>query len=134
MLAGFDETTGRLTIRMSTQMPSGVRDSVCDALGLAEGHRCAWSVGDVGGGFGMKTGVYPEDIAVAYAARALQRPVKWVADRSEEFVSTSHGRDIAGPRRTGARRPTARSSALRLQDRTPTSAPTPPAPASRSSC
>jgi aerobic carbon-monoxide dehydrogenase large subunit len=51
-------------------------------------------VGDVGGGFGMKTGAYPEDIAVAFAAHALQRPVKWVADRGEEFVSSCHGRDI----------------------------------------
>ena len=51
-------------------------------------------VGDVGGGFGMKTGIYPEDVVVAYAARALRRPVKWTADRSEEFLSASHGRDV----------------------------------------
>jgi carbon-monoxide dehydrogenase large subunit len=74
-------------------MPSGVRNSVCDALGL-ERSDVRVVVGDVGGGFGMKTGVYPEDIAVAYCARAVQRPVKWVADRSEEFISAFHGRDI----------------------------------------
>jgi carbon-monoxide dehydrogenase large subunit len=51
-------------------------------------------VGDVGGGFGMKTGVYPEDLAIAFCARALKRPIKWVADRSEEFISASHGRDL----------------------------------------
>jgi carbon-monoxide dehydrogenase large subunit len=51
-------------------------------------------VGDVGGGFGMKTGAYPEDIAVAHAARALGRPVHWQAERSEEFLSASHGRDL----------------------------------------
>ena len=93
VLAWIDDKDQRLTMRLSTQMPSGVRDSVCDSLGL-EKAKARVVVGDVGGGFGMKTGVYPEDIVVAYAARAVQRPVKWVADRSEEFVSTSHGRDI----------------------------------------
>ena len=52
-------------------------------------------VGDVGGGFGMKTGAYPEDLVVAYAARALKRPVRWQAERSEEFLSAYHGRDVA---------------------------------------
>jgi carbon-monoxide dehydrogenase large subunit len=93
LLAMPDAGSGRLTIRMSTQMPSGVRNSVCDALGIAKAD-VRVIVGDVGGGFGMKTGVYPEDIAVAFCARALQRPLKWVADRSEEFISATHGRDI----------------------------------------
>ena len=93
VLAEFDRTSQRLTIRMSTQMPSGVRTSVCDALSMAP-EQVRVLVGDVGGGFGMKTGVYPEDIAVSFCARALQRPVKWVADRSEEFVSSTHGRDL----------------------------------------
>ena len=43
-------------------------------------------VGDVGGGFGMKTGAYPEDLAMAYAARRVQRPLKWRAERLEEFL------------------------------------------------
>ena len=51
-------------------------------------------VGDVGGGFGMKTGAYPEDLVVAFCAHRLQRSVKWIADRSEEFLSSCHGRDI----------------------------------------
>ena len=93
VLAMPDPATGRLTLRMSTQMPSGVRNSVCDALGLARAD-VRVLVGDVGGGFGMKTGVYPEDLAIAFCARALQRPIKWVADRSEEFISASHGRDL----------------------------------------
>ena len=93
VLAMPDPATGRLTIRMSTQMPSGVRNSVCDSLGLARAD-VRVVVGDVGGGFGMKTGVYPEDLAIAFCARALQRPIKWVADRSEEFISASHGRDL----------------------------------------
>ncbi|QOF75966.1 xanthine dehydrogenase family protein molybdopterin-binding subunit [Variovorax sp. 38R] len=93
VLATHDSKTDRLTIRMSTQMPSGVRDSVCAAIGLAK-EKVRVVVGDVGGGFGMKTGAYPEDIAVAYAALQVGRPVKWVADRSEEFLSSAHGRDI----------------------------------------
>ncbi|WP_431276661.1 xanthine dehydrogenase family protein molybdopterin-binding subunit [Variovorax ureilyticus] len=93
VLADFDPASERITIRMSTQMPSGVRDSVCDAIGLPK-EKVRVVVGDVGGGFGMKTGAYPEDIAVAFAAHTLRRPVKWIADRSEEFLSTSHGRDI----------------------------------------
>jgi len=93
VLAMPDPATGRLTMRMSTQMPSGVRNSVCDALGLARAD-VRVVVGDVGGGFGMKTGVYPEDLAIAFCARALKRPIKWVADRSEEFISASHGRDL----------------------------------------
>ena len=85
---------GRLTIRMSTQMPSGVKNSLCnDVLGLPR-EQVRVLVGDVGGGFGMKTGIYPEDAAVAWCARTLQRPVKWIADRSEEFLSSVHGRDI----------------------------------------
>jgi carbon-monoxide dehydrogenase large subunit len=52
---------GRLTLRMSSQMPSGVRNSLCnDILGLPR-DQVRVTVGDVGGGFGMKTGIYPED-------------------------------------------------------------------------
>jgi carbon-monoxide dehydrogenase large subunit len=93
VLAEADAATGRITIRMSTQMPTGVRNSVAAALGMAQ-EQVRVLVGDVGGGFGMKTGVYPEDVAVAYAARLLARPVKWVAERSEEFLSAYHGRDL----------------------------------------
>ena len=51
-------------------------------------------VGDVGGGFGMKTGLYPEDIVAAFASRLLKRPVKWTAERIEEFLAATHGRDV----------------------------------------
>jgi carbon-monoxide dehydrogenase large subunit len=84
---------GRLTLRMSTQMPSGARTTLCDVLGLTR-EQVRVTVGDVGGGFGMKTGAYPEDVAVAYCAWQLKRPLKWAADRSEEFLSTHHGRDV----------------------------------------
>ena len=85
---------GRLTLRMSTQMPSGVRNSLCNDIFGWPKDSVRVTVGDVGGGFGMKTGIYPEDAAVAWCARTLGRPVKWIADRSEEFLSTAHGRDL----------------------------------------
>ena len=47
---------------------------------------------DVGGAFGMKSHVYPEDMLVAWAAAKLKRPVKWTADRSESIASDMHGR------------------------------------------
>ena len=84
---------GRLTVRISSQMPTGVRGMVADLLGLKpEDVRVI--VGDVGGGFGMKTGAYPEDVVAAYCAHQLQRPVRWIADRSEDFLTSAHGRDI----------------------------------------
>jgi carbon-monoxide dehydrogenase large subunit len=92
-LASHDTETGRLTFRLSSQMPSGARDTLCEVLGLpTESVRVV--VGDVGGGFGMKTGLYPEDIVVAYAARQVGRPVKWTPTRLEEFLSATHGRDV----------------------------------------
>ena len=92
VLAEHDAATGRITVRMSSQMPSGVRDSIRQLLGLPEG-AVRVLVGDVGGGFGMKTGVYPEDAVVAFAARQVGRPVKWAATRMEDFLAALHGRD-----------------------------------------
>jgi aerobic carbon-monoxide dehydrogenase large subunit len=84
----------RLNVHMSTQMPSGVKNSLCnDVLGLPP-EKVRVTVNDVGGGFGMKTGIYPEDAAVAWCALQLKQPVKWIADRSEEFLSSAHGRDL----------------------------------------
>ena len=93
VLADFDKATGRLTVRLSSQMPSGARDTLCGTLGT-EKEQVRVVVGDVGGGFGMKSGLYPEDIVAAYAARTLQRAVKWKATRLDEFLAATHGRDI----------------------------------------
>jgi carbon-monoxide dehydrogenase large subunit len=90
----WEEATQRLTLRLSSQMPSGARDTLCNAvLGLPVS-QVRVVVDDVGGGFGMKTGLYPEDIMVAYAALKLKRPVKWTAERLEEFLAAVHGRDV----------------------------------------
>jgi len=91
VLAYPDE--GRLHIRLSSQMPTGIRTTLSELLGLDK-EKVHVIVGDVGGGFGMKTGAYAEDVVTAFCAHTLGIPVKWIADRSEEFLSSSHGRDI----------------------------------------
>ncbi|HYN61997.1 MAG TPA: xanthine dehydrogenase family protein molybdopterin-binding subunit, partial [Rubrivivax sp.] len=94
LLGAYDAAGARITLRMSSQMPSGVRQTLCkEVLGWPT-EKLRVVVGDVGGGFGMKTGAYPEDILVAYCTDKLKRPVKWVAERSDEFLGASHGRDV----------------------------------------
>jgi carbon-monoxide dehydrogenase large subunit len=90
VLAYIDE--GRLTVRLSSQMPTAVRAVVADAIPGRTMDNVRVLVGDVGGGFGMKAGAYPEDVAIAYAALQTGRPVRWQADRVEEFTSAVHGR------------------------------------------
>ena len=85
---------GRLVVRLSSQMPTGVRGGLVDAIPGLTTENVRVLVGDVGGGFGMKTGIYPEDIVVGYAALQTGRPVKWRADRIEEFLGAVHGRDV----------------------------------------
>ena len=86
---------GRLVVRLSNQMPTAVRDTLAKCLPGLSTEQVRVVVGDVGGGFGMKTGPYPEDLVVAFAALQLQRPVKWAAERLEEFLSALHGRDLS---------------------------------------
>jgi carbon-monoxide dehydrogenase large subunit len=76
-------------------MPTAVRGGLVDAIPGLTLENVRVVVGDVGGGFGMKTGLYPEDIAVAYAALRLKRPVKWQAERIEDFLAAVHGRDVS---------------------------------------
>ena len=90
--AVFDPASGRLTMHASSQNPAGFRNSLATVLKLApESVRVV--VGDVGGGFGMKTMTYPEDVVCAYAARKLERPVRWRATRLDDFLAATHGRD-----------------------------------------
>ena len=93
VLALVDPKDGRLTVRMSTQMPSGVKTALKDMIGIpAEQVRV--TVGDVGGGFGMKGGIHPEEAAAAWCAWTHKRAVKWIAERSEEFLSAVTGRAV----------------------------------------
>ena len=91
VLAWMD--AGRLTMRLSSQMPTGVRATLAEAIPGRTEQNTRVVVGDVGGGFGMKTGAYPEDIVLAWAAQQTGRPVKWQAERNEEFLAAAHGRD-----------------------------------------
>jgi carbon-monoxide dehydrogenase large subunit len=83
---------GRTTLYTQNQTPSGARDLLA-AVFRAKADAFRVVVGDIGGGFGMKTGLGNEDALVCYAARKLGRPVKWRAERSEDFLAGHMGRD-----------------------------------------
>jgi len=83
---------GRWTLYTQTQQPTGARDLIAAAF-KAKPEQFRVVVGDLGGGFGMKTGAYPEDGLVCYAARKLGRPVKWRGERGEDFLAAHMGRD-----------------------------------------
>ena len=81
-----------LTLWSSTQVPHHIRKLVAEEIGLAES-AVRVIAPDVGGGFGTKGKHYPEEVILAWAARKLERPLKWVSSRSEAFVSDYQGRD-----------------------------------------
>ena len=90
-LAEWDPSTRKLVVRTSSQTPHRVRADLAELLGLEA--KCVRAIaGDVGGAFGSKASIYPEDVVVAWAARRLGRPVKWIATRGEDLLSASHGR------------------------------------------
>jgi len=92
VLAWVEPKTNILTVWSSTQMPHLVRRQIAAQLGLPEeGVRVI--APDIGGGFGPKVFAYPEEMLVPFLALELGRPVKWIEDRSEHFISTAHGRD-----------------------------------------
>ena len=80
-----------LTIWSSTQVPHRIRDEVARLLGLMPA-RVRVIAPDVGGGFGVKGGPYREEVLIPWLARRLGRPLKWIATRIEDLVTTQHGR------------------------------------------
>ncbi|MEP6783374.1 MAG: xanthine dehydrogenase family protein molybdopterin-binding subunit [Acidobacteriota bacterium] len=92
VIATIDAGAETMTVWSSTQMAHEVRNTIADMLSLAE-DQVRVIAPDVGGGFGAKFLVYPEEIAVAAAAKLLGRPVKWIEDRREHFVSAIQERD-----------------------------------------
>ena len=91
VLAEWDRNVDELTLWTSSQIVHIVRDLLSAVLGLPE-HRIRVLVPRIGGGFGAKFHFYNEETAVALAARATGRPVRWVEDRLESFVATVHAR------------------------------------------
>ncbi len=91
-LAEHDVGSGLLTVWSATQVPGMLRDLLADLLDHPA-HRIRVVAPDVGGGFGMKSVVYPEEIALAAIARQLGRPVKWVSDRREDLLTSTQAWD-----------------------------------------
>ena len=81
----------RLTQWACSQGAHGARDGIAEALGL-EPKQVRAITPDVGGGFGAKSGVYPEEILVGWAARKLNKPARWTESRTENMLSMGHGR------------------------------------------
>lgn len=102
VLAEWRVGASELTVHVSTQVPHLVRKQLAESLRLDEGSIRVIAA-DVGGGFGLKLGAYPEDLLACLHAISLRRPVKWVEDRNEHFRATTHGRESVHNYRIGAR-------------------------------
>jgi len=95
VVAHYEQGKDTLTIWSSTQSAHVVRSLVAKMLGLGESQVRAIAP-EVGGGFGCKVNVYGEGYVAAALSRRLGLPLKWIEDRSEAFMATTHGRDIIG--------------------------------------
>ncbi len=92
VVAQFTKSDKKLTVWSSSQIPHLLRNLLASQLGLPQ-HQVHVIVPEVGGGFGCKLNVYPEEMVASFAAMKLGRPVKWIEDRSENLATTVHGRD-----------------------------------------
>jgi carbon-monoxide dehydrogenase large subunit len=101
--AAYDTGTGQLTVWGSTQTPHWLRDNVAKHLQMPP-ERVRVVAPRVGGGFGAKIALYPEDLIVPWLARRLGRSVRWAASRREDLLATSHGRDVVAHLRLAADR------------------------------
>ena len=88
-----DPQTGRFTLYAGHQSPTGLRESLAKNIFNWDLKQLRVVVGHLGGGFGIRAETYPEEILTVYAASKQNRPVKWCASRTEDFVGTVHGRD-----------------------------------------
>jgi aerobic carbon-monoxide dehydrogenase large subunit len=92
VLAEFDRSSQRLRLHTGTQNVHVVKRNLSRATGIPE-HKVQVIAPDVGGAFGAKLCLYPEDALLAVISRRIGRPVRWAETRSENFVGSSHGRD-----------------------------------------
>jgi carbon-monoxide dehydrogenase large subunit len=93
VVAHYEPGKESLTIWSSTQNPHILRTMIAGMLGLGE-HQVRAIAPEVGGGFGAKINIYGEEYLCAAISKRLGIPVKWIEERSEAFVATTHGRDI----------------------------------------
>ena len=93
-IAEIEKKTGRLLLYVQSQTPASTRDVLAEAVLKRPKESVRVLVGDIGGGFGQKTNLYPEDGIVAYAATKLAKKIRWRAERTDEFVGGTHGRDL----------------------------------------
>ena len=91
-LGVYDSDKDVVTLYGAAKVPHYNRDAISKMLGLAPG-RLQLSEGHVGGGFGIRGELYPEDVLVCAAALKLRRPVKWIEDRREHLLAANHSRD-----------------------------------------
>jgi carbon-monoxide dehydrogenase large subunit len=91
-IAEYDATDDQMTIWTSTQIPHLVRTGLADALQMPE-NRIRVVAPDVGGGFGIKGHLFPEEIACCVLAKLTRRPVKWIEDRREHLLASIHARE-----------------------------------------
>ncbi|MCC7366932.1 MAG: xanthine dehydrogenase family protein [Chloroflexi bacterium] len=92
VLAKMEAITGRYLIWSSTQWPHTVRSALAQSLGVPE-HKVRVIAPDLGGGFGVKQDIYPEETVIPLVAERLGRPVRWIETRREHFVCTAHSRE-----------------------------------------
>ena len=92
MVAQYNPGSGHLTLWTATQIPHLVRLLLSMVMGIPE-HKMRVIAPEVGGGFGSKLYLYPEEVIVASLSKTLGRPVKWIEERRENYVATTHGRD-----------------------------------------
>ena len=92
VLAEYDAGTKGLTVYSSTQGPHNIKHRISEVLRFPE-HKLRVVAPDVGGGFGSKLHLYPEEVLCTFLSLELERPVKWTESRSEGFLATNHGRD-----------------------------------------
>jgi aerobic carbon-monoxide dehydrogenase large subunit len=89
----YDSGTDCFTLWNTTQNPHVARLVIAAFVGMAPEHKLRVIAPDVGGGFGSKIFIYPEEVVALWASKKVGRPVKWVCDRSEAFLCDAHGRD-----------------------------------------
>ena len=95
VVAHYEAGREHLTIWSATQNPHILRTMAAGMLGLGE-HQVRAIAPEVGGGFGCKINIYGEEYAAAALSRLVRAPVKWIEDRTEAFLTTTHGRDLLG--------------------------------------